>query len=111
MQISAINAQNQVNVNFQTVKAEKEEKPQFSEEGYEVRAQAPTDADLYKSMYGVKEEKSYAEQLAEHRAKYETDIGDKEREIEANRNQTEQTEEEQEKSYYEQYLAYKQKYE
>ena len=111
--VSGIN--NQVAVNTNVKKAEvKEEAKKFDASGYAEKAAAPSNADLYKSMYGVKEQKSYSEQMAEVRAKYEMDVDDKNREIERNRNMTpeqEAKEAQREKSYEEQYLEFKHKYE
>ena len=110
MNVSPINAVNTQTVNTVVTEPLKKEAVQPDMEGYETAEPAPTNADLYKSMYGVQEEKSYAEQMAEHRAKYETDINDKNNEIEANKTQTEEAENQEQKSYYEQYLEYKNKY-
>lgn len=87
---------------------------------YADKKAAPTNSELYKSMYGVKEKVSeeeqakFVKQLADVRAKYEMDVDDKNREIERNRNKTpeqEKKEAQEEKSFYEQYLEYKRKYE
>lgn len=85
--------------------------------GYVEKKAAPTDANLYKTVYGVKdkdleEQAKYLEKLAEVRAKYEMDVDDKNREI-ANNKAAEQNpkKDDEEKSYYEQYLACKHKYE
>ncbi len=111
--VSAINGQVSVNKNIKTAEAKQEAK-EFDASGYAEKKEAPTNSDLYKSMYGVKEQKSYAEQMAEVRAKYEMDVDDKSREIERNRNMTpeqEAKEAQREKSYEEQYLEFKHKYE
>ena len=113
MNISGMNTKLTVNQN-NNVTEEKPVAKKVDTEGYAEKTSAPTNADLYKTMYGVKEEKSYSEQMAEVRAKYEMDVNDKGREIERNRNMTaEQAEKEanREKSYEEQYLEFKHKYE
>jgi len=106
-----------VSNNTRMMNAQVQEKAQEKDvQGYEEKKAAPVNADLYKTMYGVKtaetEEEKYARQMAEFRAKYELDVDDKNREIERNRNEEQQgTEEKEEKSFYEQYLEYKHKYE
>ncbi|MCR5260224.1 MAG: hypothetical protein K6C94_00115 [Candidatus Gastranaerophilales bacterium] len=110
---SAMISNNNSMINRQvSTQSQKEE----STQGYADKKAAPTNAELYKSMYGVKsaetEEEKYARQMAEFRAKYELDVDDKNREIERNKNkEQQQTEEKEEKSFYEQYLEYKHKYE
>lgn len=110
MYVSAINGTESIStINNKQEEIKKERKQQTNintnTDGYAPKSQAPTNAELYKSMYGV-EEKSYAEQMAEHRAKYELDVNDKEQ---IDSKESEQTQEE--KEYYEQYLKYKNKYE
>ena len=107
MNVTPVSAVNNQPVNY--VEPLKKEVEQPSVEGYEEQQPAPTNADLYKSLYGVKEEKSYAEQMADYRAKYELDVNDQNKEVAPA--ETQETENTEEKSYYEQYLEYKHKYE
>ncbi|MGN0014520.1 MAG: hypothetical protein ACI37T_03785 [Candidatus Gastranaerophilaceae bacterium] len=97
---------------------QKEQQVQANAVGYIEKEQAPTNANLYKAMYGVndkaskeEEQNKYVEQLAEVRAKYEMDVDDKNREIANNKAQEQNPKANEEKSYYEQYLEYKHKYE
>lgn len=114
MKINAITEATSLNNSNKTVvRGEAQKQP--NTDGYIKKEQAPTNANLYKAMYGVnekeEEQNKYVEQLAEVRAKYEMDVDDKNREIENNKAQEQNPKAKEEKSYYEQYLEYKHKYE
>lgn len=110
MNVSAINGTEVVNNNINLLKkAEvKEEVNTVNTQGYAEKEAAPTDANLYKAMYGVKENKKddvaeYKEAMTDHLKKWGTDEQLKEVQ------EPETTEEDDE--YYKQYLAFKHKYE
>lgn len=108
MNVSAINGTEAINAKVELKKAEVKEEPKaVSTEGYAQKEAAPSDANLYKAMYGVKEKKDnvaeYKEAMTDHLKKWGTDEQLKEVQ------EPETTEEDDE--YYKQYLAFKHKYE
>lgn len=116
MKVNAITETTSLNssvINNAVSKTEIQKQP--NTDGYIEKEQAPTNTNLYKAMYGVNEkvndEAKYVEQLAEVRAKYEMDVDDKNREKENNKAQEQNPQQKEEKSFYEQYLEYKHKYE
>lgn len=120
MQVNKINDTTAVNTALNNKKTEEKPAVQQDVKGYAEKEAAPTNANLYQAMYGVnnksseeEEQAKFVKQLAEVRAKYEMDVDDKNREIENNKRQSQNPEAKQneEKSFYEQYLEYKHKYE
>ncbi len=105
MNVSAIKGTEAVNAKVELKKAEvKEEAKAVSAEGYAQKETAPTDANLYKAMYGVQDKKdNYKEAMTEHLKKWGTDEQLKQVQ------EPEQTKEEEE--FYKQYMAYKNRYE
>lgn len=120
MRVQGVTETTQINYSANDVDNKEEKKfVQQDVEGYVEKEAAPVNANLYKAMYGVnnkstteeEEQEKFVEQLAQVRAKYEMDVNDKNREIENNKLSEQNPEENEEKSYYEQYLEYKHKYE
>ncbi len=118
MRVNAVNgitnANNAINVKDENKKGDIK---QEMKAGYAEEEASPINAKLYKAMYGIQEKNAdeaeqakYTEQLSQVRAKYEMDTDDKNRETAKNRN-AEGTQDNKEKTYYEQYLEYKHKYE
>lgn len=109
MKVSAINGTETANnVNAVKKAVVKEETKAVNTQGYAEKEAAPADANLYKAMYGVKENKKediaeYKEAMTDHLKKWGTDEQVKEAQ------EPETTKEDDE--YYKQYLAYKHKYE
>ena len=123
MNVSGFKGTEAVNANYNNADAKKEVKQENvkpNTAGYAQKEEAPTNANLYKAMYGVNNKPAkteeelqaeYVAKLAEVRAKYEMDVNDKNREKEYNRLEEQNPKKPEEKSYYEQYLEYKHKYE
>ena len=112
MNVSAINGTEAVNNSVVMPKKPevKEEAKAVNTQGYAEKEPAPTNANLYKAMYGVEEKKEekkddlaeYKAAMTEHLKNWGTDEQLKQVQ------EPEQTKEEEE--YYKQYLAYKHKY-
>lgn len=116
MRVSAITNTIPVNNNYQVKEEEKNIQAKTAATVVNVKKQQlPTNPNMYQAMYGIKnndeaEQEKYVKQMAEVRAKYETDVNDKNREIENNKAKESNQKKNEEKSYYEQYLEYKNKY-
>jgi hypothetical protein len=113
MNVSAIQGTEAVNNNFQVKKAQEPQQPVAnnvaSNEGYIEKEPAPTDANLYKAMYGIQEESNDDKEYQEAVEKHLNEWGSDEQIKEYNEQKDIQSEEDEE--YYNQYLKFKQKYE